>query len=89
MSKKILTNDLLNLKPKNSTSKHFIELKFPNIEVSQCEYSEGPVGLTFIKAKKGMKVYMKARGGWPGYLIKHKILQCKILCFTRAVLKQN
>ena len=24
-----------------------------------------------------------------GYLIKHQILLCKILCFTRAVLKQN
>ena len=23
------------------------------------------------------------------YLIKHKILRCKILCFTRAVLKQK
>ena len=64
----ILTNDLLSLTPKKSVSKHFIELKFPNIKVSQCEYSEGPVGLTFIHFIKGAKVYMKARGGWPGYI---------------------
>ncbi len=65
---KILTNDLLHLVPKVSTSKNYIELKFPNISVSQCEYSEGPVGLTFINFKKGAKVHMEARGGYPGYI---------------------
>ncbi len=65
---KILTNDTMNLIPKNSKSKHFIELEFPDIQVSQCEYSEGPVGLTFINFKKGAKVYMEARGGYPGYI---------------------
>ncbi len=65
---KILTNDTMNLIPKNSKSKHFIKLEFPDIQVSQCEYSEGPVGLTFINFKKGAKVHMEARGGYPGYI---------------------
>lgn len=64
----VITNDLLELKPKNSVSKHYIKLEFPDIKVSQCEYSEGPVGLTFIHFKKEAKVYMKTRGGWPGYI---------------------
>ena len=46
--KEIKTNDNMKLIPKNSTSKHFIKLEFPNIRVAQCEYSEGPVGLTCI-----------------------------------------
>ena len=50
------TNDNMKLIPKNSTSKHFIKLEFPGLIVSQCEYSEGPVGLTFIRSKKGFKV---------------------------------
>jgi len=62
----IKTNDNLNLQPKNSTSKHFIKLEFPNISVSQCEYSEGPCGLTFIRCDNGMKVHKEIRGGWPG-----------------------
>lgn len=65
---KIKTNDNMKLIPKNSTSKHFIKLDFPDIIVSQCEYNEGPVGLTFIKCNKGMKVHKEIRGGWPGHI---------------------
>ena len=50
--KLVKTNDNMKLIPKNSTSKHFIKLEFPELIVSQCEYSEGPVGLTFIRSKK-------------------------------------
>lgn len=63
-----LTNDALELEPKSSVSGHYIGLDFPGIKVAQCEYSEGPVGLTFIHFMRGAKVYMKARGGWPGYI---------------------
>jgi L-aminopeptidase/D-esterase-like protein len=67
-SNKIKSNDNLKLIPKKSISKNYIKLEFPNITVSQCEYSEGPVGLTFIKFNKGAKVHMEVRGGWPGYI---------------------
>ena len=67
-SNKIKSNDTLKLIPKKSVSKNYIKLEFPNINVSQCEYSEGPVGLTFIKFNKGAKVHMEIRGGWPGYI---------------------
>ena len=62
------TNDNLDLKPCISISKKFIALKFKNIEVSQVEYKEGPVGLTFIKFNKSARVYMEVRGGCPGYI---------------------
>lgn len=65
---RIITNDCINLKPKKSTSEHSIKLQFPDILVSQCEYTEGPVGLTFIYFKKGAKTSMSVRGGWPGYI---------------------
>jgi L-aminopeptidase/D-esterase-like protein len=64
----IKSNDNMDLVPKKSTSKHYIKLEFPNIKVAQCEYSEGPVGLTFIDFKKGARVHMEARGGYPGYI---------------------
>jgi L-aminopeptidase/D-esterase-like protein len=64
----IKTNDNTKLLLKNSKSKNFIKLNFPGIEVSQCEYSEGPVGLTLIKFKRPTKVHMEIRGGWPGYI---------------------
>lgn len=55
--------------PKNSTSNNFIKLSFPNLIISQCEYSEGPCGLTFIRTKKkGLRVYKEIRGGWPGHI---------------------
>ena len=44
------TNDNIKLIPKKSISPHFIELDFPDIIVSQCEYTEGPCGLTFIRS---------------------------------------
>ncbi len=65
---KIESNDNMSLVPKNSTSKNFIKLEFPDISVSQCEYSEGPVGLTFINFLSGAKVCMETRGGWPAYI---------------------
>jgi len=68
MKKEIKTNDNMKLIPKISTSKHFIKLEFPNIVVSQCEYSDGPVGLTFIRCDDGLRVHKEIRGGWPGYI---------------------
>lgn len=62
----IKTNDNMKLIPKNSISTHFIKLDFPDIRVSQCEYREGPVGLTFIHCDTGLKVHKEIRGGWPG-----------------------
>jgi L-aminopeptidase/D-esterase-like protein len=66
----MLTNDLLNLVPKLSTSKHSLVLPegFNDIEVAQVEYSEGPVGVTYIHFVGGAKVFMDVRGGWPGYV---------------------
>ena len=64
--KLVKPKDDIKLVPKNSKSKHFIKLEFPGLIVSQCEYSEGPVGLTFIRSTKGFKVYKEIRGGWPG-----------------------
>jgi len=64
----MLTNDNINLQPINSNSKSYIKLIFPSLQVSQVEYTEGPVGLTFIKFNKGAKVHMEVRGGWPGYI---------------------
>lgn len=46
---KIVSNDNIELIPTVSTSKNFIKLDFPNINVSQVEYSDGPV---FIISKK-------------------------------------
>jgi len=66
--KQIITNDNTKLKPIKSVSKHFIDLLFPNIVVSQCEYKEGPVGLTFIRCDDGFRVHKEIRGGWPGYI---------------------
>ena len=71
VKKEIKTNDNLTLVPKKSTSSHFIKLKFPDIRVSQCEYSEGPCGLTFVTCKnykKGLRVHKEIRGGWPGHI---------------------
>ena len=65
---KIKSNDDMKLIPKLSISSNWISFDFPDIEVSQCEYSEGPVGLTFIKFKNSAKVCMEVRGGWPGYI---------------------
>ena len=48
---------------KNSISKNFIKLEFPDIIVSQCEYSEGPCGLTYIFCESGIRVYKEQRGG--------------------------
>ena len=65
----IQSNDNMKLIPKKSVSSNFIELEYPDIIVSQCEYREGPVGLTFIRFKgKGAKVHMEVRGGWPAYI---------------------
>jgi 6-aminohexanoate-oligomer endohydrolase len=66
--KQIKTNDNIKLKPNKSTSKHFIKLNFPDIIVSQCEYSEGPCGLTFIRCDDGFRVHKEIRGGWPGHI---------------------
>lgn len=66
--KTVQTNDNMKLVPRVSTSENYIDLKFPGIQVSQCEYSEGPVGITFIRFMKGAKVHMEVRGGWPGYI---------------------
>jgi len=64
---KKLSNDLLNLQPRLSESKNSIKVNFNNIKVAQVEYSEGPVGLTYIHFIKGAKCYMDIRGGWPAY----------------------
>lgn len=68
LKKSIKSNDNMDLVPKKSTSNNYIKLDFPSLRVSQCEYSEGPVGLTFINFKKGAKVHMEARGGYPAYI---------------------
>lgn len=68
MSKKVISNDMIELEPMISKSKSSIKLDFPDIEVSQVEYAEGPVGLTYIHFNTGAKVYMDIRGGWPAYL---------------------
>lgn len=64
----MFSNDNVSLIPKISESKNFTLLSFPNISVSQVEYSEGPVGMTFIKFNNLAKVNMEIRGGWPGYI---------------------
>lgn len=64
----IVTNDNIELIPQRSKSKNYIKLKFPDIIISQCEYKEGPVGLTFIRFTKNTKVCMEIRGCWPGYI---------------------
>lgn len=58
------------IKPRNSISKHFIKLKFPDIKVSQCYYKEGPIGLTLIEAtnNNNFKVWQEVRGGNAGYV---------------------
>jgi L-aminopeptidase/D-esterase-like protein len=63
-----ITNDNLDLVPKLSTSNNKIELQFDDVKISQVEYTEGPVGLTYVHFVKGAKVYMDVRGGWPGYI---------------------
>ena len=68
MKIKIKTNDNMKLIQKKSISKHFIKLNFPDIRVSQCEYREGPVGLTFIHCDTGLKVHKEIRGGWTGHI---------------------
>ena len=68
MKIQIKTNDNMKLIPKKSISKHFIKLNFPDIRVSQCEYREGPVGLTFIHCDTGLKVHKEIRGGWTGHI---------------------
>ena len=55
---KEINNDNLDLKPVKSTSKKFIDLKFPDISVAQCMYQEGPVGLT-IKFNDLQKCILK------------------------------
>lgn len=64
----ILSNDNAELIPKLSTSKNFIKLDFPNINISQVEYSEGPVGLTYIQYINAARVHMEVRGSWPAYI---------------------
>lgn len=62
------SNDKINVIPKKSTSDNILIIKFDDIKFSCCEYSEGPVGLTYIDfGKTRAKVYMDIRGGWPAY----------------------
>ena len=70
---KINDNNLVTNPPNNLDS--------VNVSGYSCIY-----GLTFNKLFED-KVLVRCDN--EVYLIKHKILQSKILCFTRAVLKQN
>ena len=66
LSNKIITNDNINLKPKKSISKNFINLDFPDIKVAQCEYSEGPwapKGAQAAHSKKS-KAFLRVRTSW-------------------------
>jgi L-aminopeptidase/D-esterase-like protein len=65
---KIKTNDNTKLIPRKSKSNNYIKLEFPGIRVSQCEYREGPVGLTYIHFNNKARVYMEVRGGQPTYI---------------------
>ena len=44
-----------------------VEGAFEQLSFCCCEYSEGPVGLTFIYFEKPVKCHMDIRGGWPAY----------------------
>lgn len=68
MKGKKKSNDNVKLVPKLSISDDWINFDFPSVDVAQCEYSEGPVGLTLLKFKNRAKVHMEVRGGWPGYI---------------------
>jgi L-aminopeptidase/D-esterase-like protein len=63
------TNDDIDLVPKISKSSKPIKINFDNIKFSCCEYSEGPVGLTYIDfGKVGAKTHMDIRGGNPAII---------------------
>jgi L-aminopeptidase/D-esterase-like protein len=79
----ILSNDLLSLKPRISTSKFPTTISFPGVRFSCAEYRDGTaataarssthitfpaVGLTYIDfGKRGAKCYMDPRGGFTDY----------------------
>jgi L-aminopeptidase/D-esterase-like protein len=65
----IITNDIVDLECKVSKSSDSMVINLDDIRFACCEYIEGPVGITYIDfGKKGAKVYMDIRGGWPGYI---------------------
>ena len=65
----VKTNDLLILVPSLSRSPQLINVDLDDIKFACCEYSEAPVGLTYIDfGQHGAKVYMDVRGGWPAYI---------------------
>ena len=58
-----LTNDLYDFEPKISKSKNKTTHSFKDIKVGSVEYSEGPVGCTYIHFDKGARVYQSTQGG--------------------------
>lgn len=59
-----LTNDLYDFEPKVSKSKNKTKHSFKDIKVGSVEYSEGPVGCTYIHFDKGARVYQSTQGGY-------------------------
>jgi L-aminopeptidase/D-esterase-like protein len=64
---KVKTNDNMNLIPKLSINKNQTIIDFDGILFTCVEYSEGPVGLTYIHFKNSVLCYMDVKGGWPVY----------------------
>ena len=64
----VKTNDDMNLIPKLSKNNNKVIIDFDDILFSNVEYSEGPVGLTYIHFPETIKCYMDIRGGWPAYI---------------------
>ena len=59
-----LTNDLYDFQPKVSKSKNKTTHSFKDIKVGSVEYSEGPVGCTYIHFNNGARVYQSTQGGY-------------------------
>lgn len=64
----IRTNDNMNLTPKISKNNNDFVIDFDDVLISCVEYSEGPVGLTYIHFLNNVKCHMDVRGGWPAYI---------------------
>lgn len=63
------SNDKLKLTPQKSKNDNVLDINIDDVKFSCCEYSEGPIGLTYIDfGKTQAKIYMDIRGGWPAYI---------------------
>ncbi|MHA1982723.1 MAG: P1 family peptidase [Candidatus Hodarchaeales archaeon] len=83
MNNQIITNDLVDLKPKTSYRDPVLKFDFPGLRIGIGEYEEGPTGCTVFHFLKRNTAVADIRGGDPIALNYTKTIPwLDALCFT-------